>query len=131
MKKVFFILAFAFFLVAAAFAQMRGGSLDTPEGQLYVQYGYIGKNCGQQTADDRIQDARKTLTVETDIKLSTVKWDIIRSGLSVYEPHSRGDTYLFMIADSSKAIGTIYVYEVIIEYTSTTQYTYWLWVGYR
>jgi hypothetical protein len=128
MKRAFFVLVFVLFSVAA-FAQFKTGYLDTPEGNLLVQYGYLGKNCGQQTTDDRIKAARSEFKIETDIKLTTVKWDIIRSGLSIYEPHSRGDTYLFSIGNTSGS--ALYIYEIVIEYTSATQYTYWLWVGYR
>jgi hypothetical protein len=96
----------------------------TSEGKYGVGLYYAGKNLGQQNADNLIKSERSMYTARTDIKLSNVKLDLIRQALDLYG-HSRGDTYVITLSDTP-----YFSIRYVVEYTSTTQYTYWIWSVY-
>jgi hypothetical protein len=126
MRKVVFVLVCVLISVDAfAQAELFGFfEQNTSEGKYDVALYYVGKNLGQQTTDDLIRSARSMYTTRTDIKLSNVKWDLIRRALNLYD-HSRGDTYVITLSDTP-----YFSIRFSVEYTSTTQYTYWIWSVY-
>jgi hypothetical protein len=130
MKRTFFVLVCAL-ISADVFAE--SGLLDefernTSEGQYFVSLYSVGKNLGRQTAAELIRNDRNNslYTVETDIKLSNVKWDLIRQTLDRYK-HSRGDTYAVVLYNTTDW----FAIQFVVEYTSATQYTYWTWLVYH
>ena len=127
MKKVFFVLV-CMLIAASVFALeadlLESFERDTPEGKYDVSLYYVGKNLGRQTADEVMKSNRDSYSLRTDIKLSNVKWDLIRQALDRYT-HSRGDTYGVTINPSDPPYFSI---RIIVEFTSATQYTYWVWL---
>ena len=127
MRKVFFVLV-CMLIAASVFALLEADELeyferDTPEGRYGVGLDYVGKNLGRQAADETMKSDRDSYNLRTDIKLSNVKWDLIRQALDRYT-HSRGDTYGVTINPSDPPYFSI---RIIVEFTSATQYTYWVW----
>jgi hypothetical protein len=126
MKKIF-VLMFAL-ISAGVFAEARlleEFERNTAEGNYFVYLHSLGKNLGQQTADELIRKDRNLNTVETGITLSNVKWDLIRQVLDRYR-HSRGDTYVVRLYKTTDWFNIVFV----AEYTSATRYTYWAWLAY-
>jgi hypothetical protein len=99
---------------------------NTAEGQYYVSLYRVGKNRGQRTANELIHNDRKLYDVETGITLSNVQWDLIRQALGRYK-HSNGDTYALVLYNTTDWVAK----ELVVEYTSATQYTYWAWLVYN
>jgi hypothetical protein len=128
MRKVFFVLVCTL-IPTGLFAEaelLDQVERNTTESQYFVSLYRVGKNLGQRTADELIQNDRKLYTAETGITLSTVKWDLIRQALGGYR-HSKGDTYALVLYNTTDWFAN----QVVVEYTSATQYRYWTWLVYE
>jgi hypothetical protein len=128
MRRICFVLVCTL-IAAGVFAEaelLEQVERNTAEGQYFMSLYRVGKNLGQRTADELIQNDRKLYSVETSIKLSAVQWNIIRQALGRYR-HSQGDTYALVLYNTTDWVAN----PVVVEYTSATQYTYWVWLVYN
>jgi hypothetical protein len=133
MKNVFFISVFILISATLVLAQQGGEGefIYTPEGEYYCTIEYIGKNCGRQTYEDRLawhrsdpKDPRRE--IYTNIKLTNAQWGCINKMLNRYQS-SRGDTFFVYLTPMEKPFSySIYSFFVYCEFTSDTQYNYWV-----
>jgi hypothetical protein len=98
--------------------------VNTSEARYTVLITYKGKNCGQQITDELIANARMfpENTVTINITLTNGHWECVRRALDLYNTRT-GDTFAITIVGAD-----VYEnYNVVCEFSSATQYTYWAW----
>jgi hypothetical protein len=124
MRKAFVVLMFALVSTGlfAEYVEFEQFEWNTPEGTYTIQLYSVKNNSGQQTANDEIASDRSYCTVRAGIKLSTVELDLIGRALNNFK-HRRGDTYVIAIYKDLFGFKN----KFIVEYTSATQYNYWVW----
>jgi hypothetical protein len=132
MRKAFFVLICAL-IPAGVFAEaelLEKFERNTAEGKYFVELHSLGKNLGQQTANELIRNDRNLKTVEAGITLSNVKWDLIRQALDRYR-HRSGDTYVITLYNSTGNPANWFYIVLVAEYTSAAQYKHWAWLVYN
>jgi hypothetical protein len=103
---------------------IEGEPILTSEGWITFTMYYEGKNRGQRMADDA--SSSELLRSRFIYKLSNGKNEVIGYALSRYQ-HSAGDTYSLTLVTGNNLFNTT-VTRVIIEFTTTTYYTWWAYL---
>jgi hypothetical protein len=87
---------------------------------------YVGKNCGQKTADNKVSEWRKEYTnVVINAKLPKGSIEIVNGLLNRYDT-SKGDTFLLEWPDYEFThIATGPDYYAVCEFTSDTEFIWW------
>jgi hypothetical protein len=123
MKKILFFGVFLLISTVLVVAQVAD-TIYTSEGAYAGVIDFVGKNCGQREYEYRVTRLRlEGDRISTDVKLSRGQLECVRSLLNRYE-HSRGDTFSILMHQSG--MGAISYLTVLCEFTSDTQFSYWV-----
>jgi hypothetical protein len=102
----------------------------TSEGYYEAEIRYVGKYWGQASANtisSTLSEDFTTVRSGDNVKLSKGQWDCIKQLLNRYDT-GKGDTFLIVFSHSQPLDD---MYCVVCEYTSNTQYNYWISYGSR
>lgn len=124
MKKTLFVVILALVSTGAfaEFVDWEWFDWNTPDGKYSMVFSSVDKNSGQQTAGERMELDNRSSSVSTRITLSDTEWGLIKRVLDKYK-HSRGDAYVIGLSNNAER----FVKTVVVEFTSTAQYNYWVW----
>jgi hypothetical protein len=119
MTKKTWVLAALLLLAAAVWGQ----ETRYIDGRYYgVEIIYGGKNKGQE--DYNRLSSLPNYTGRTDFKLTKEQWRAVNDLLNRYTS-VRGDTYGVLIYNDNN------IYVIVCEYTSATEYVYWIFWAQR
>jgi hypothetical protein len=112
-------------LVTALFAQAVEDWVSTTEGEFFVSIEFAGNAPGKGRAgyEAGVNNSRTKGTVTEGVKLTKGQWEAVGHMLNRYQSR-RGDIYFVVVGTSPHAYSA---WGVIVEFTSDTQYRYWVW----
>jgi hypothetical protein len=120
MKKL--VVIFVFVLIPAHVFAEGWEWINTTEGRKNVSIAYRLKNRGKEVADsyyNYMNSLGHIVLSGNTVKLTKGEWECIGKLLGRYET-TRGDTYQIFLARGDGVVS------IIVEFTSNTQYSYWV-----
>jgi hypothetical protein len=127
MKKKLFLITGLMLLATAVFADDMEVMWTSSGRMALVLYQYMGQYKGQEAVSYNVVKSAKFRIS----KPSADHWDIVREVLNKYDTE-KGDTFLIMmgfaITPTSTTLPSTFT-EVICEFSSATEYHYWVFEG--